>query len=97
VPPLPPPDSKEGGEGLFAAPPLAPPPPPLLLCCVGGPPVGVVGLLLWLWLALLSFDVALLTSLAREEGWMGDADFLDDVSPFPPRDEFRGETRPVWY
>ena len=80
--------------------PLLLPLDPLLPCCCW--PVGVVmGLRLCDWDALLSFAaavvvvVALLTSLAREEGWIGDADFLDRASPLPPRDEFRGETRPV--
>jgi hypothetical protein len=36
-----------------------------------------------------------LNSLANEEGLTGDADFLDMLSPFPPLDELRGDTRPV--
>ena len=44
-------------------------------------------------LALLEFADS---SLAREDGCMGDADFLDALSPFPPLLELRGDTRPVW-
>lgn len=36
-------------------------------------------------------------SLWRGDEWIGDADFLLKESPlFPPREELRGETRPIY-
>ena len=48
-------------------------------------------------LAPCGFGVSADISLCRGDEWIGDADFLLCESPvLPPRDEFRGETRPVW-
>lgn len=39
--------------------------------------------------------IALATSRCSGEEWRGEFDCLEYVSPFPPREEVRGETLPV--
>ena len=55
--------------------------------------VGAGGLAVWV--GCVDCPLPLSSDLCNGEEWMGDADFLLFVSPLPPRDEFRGETRPV--
>ena len=91
LPPCPLPPSSMGR--LWGGPALAPPAPP-------PPPAGGV--------VDSSVDVVLtdvgtgsppasVTPRCSGDEWMGELLFLLEVSPLPfPRDEVRGETRPVW-
>ncbi len=41
-------------------------------------------------------DVSCVTSRCRGDEWIGELESLLCVSPLPPREELRGETRPVY-